>query len=396
MNAKEYLNLDEAIAYLKTTRSTLYKWLQAGKVPAHKLGRQWRFDKAELDRYLNDSEAENVAASGIQKLNRFFAQRRSQYPEEYVMQSKLDLVEQGKSESIDDLALQIISDAMESRSFDLHFQPVRGAYKLIHNNGGTSKRKITDLSDEVFRRLDHYYREISIQKANEDTRQFVIGDNGEYQVNYQSIDTPAGRFVTLRPLTSENLNISLDMIAPDENYKETMRRWCQLDKGLAVISGPLGNSGKNTTMHALINQVKSEEGIIFTFEPGIEFFMESVNQIEILPAMTEERIEELVRAVRLSIPSLVCLWEAGDSKNMDLVLKHVYDLSNWTKIFIMINGDSANAVISKLNGISGRNIEENMIGICTQELVRNRTLKSGKAQQRLKYEFYSGPMDSKK
>ncbi|MBC7370981.1 MAG: helix-turn-helix domain-containing protein, partial [Bdellovibrionaceae bacterium] len=49
MDNHDYLDFDEAVGYLKTTSSTLYKWLQNGKVPGHKLGRQWRFSKDELE-----------------------------------------------------------------------------------------------------------------------------------------------------------------------------------------------------------------------------------------------------------------------------------------------------------------------------------------------------------
>ena len=49
MDNNEYLDFDQAVCFLKTTPSTLYKWLQAGKIPGHKLGRQWRFLKDELD-----------------------------------------------------------------------------------------------------------------------------------------------------------------------------------------------------------------------------------------------------------------------------------------------------------------------------------------------------------
>ena len=49
MDNNEYLDFDEAVSFLKTTPSTLYKWLQAGKIPGHKLGRQWRFLKEELE-----------------------------------------------------------------------------------------------------------------------------------------------------------------------------------------------------------------------------------------------------------------------------------------------------------------------------------------------------------
>ena len=36
---------------LNTSSSTLYRWLREEKVPAHKLGRQWRFLREELERW---------------------------------------------------------------------------------------------------------------------------------------------------------------------------------------------------------------------------------------------------------------------------------------------------------------------------------------------------------
>ena len=53
MESSEYLDFDDAVQFLKTTPSTLYKWLQAGKIPGHKLGRQWRFLKDELELHVS-------------------------------------------------------------------------------------------------------------------------------------------------------------------------------------------------------------------------------------------------------------------------------------------------------------------------------------------------------
>jgi len=45
----KWLKLKEAADYLKMGRSTLYKLTRDGKMPAHKAGREWRFDAEELD-----------------------------------------------------------------------------------------------------------------------------------------------------------------------------------------------------------------------------------------------------------------------------------------------------------------------------------------------------------
>ncbi|PTO38115.1 helix-turn-helix domain-containing protein [Enterococcus mundtii] len=49
----EIWDTKEAAAYLKTTTRTLTKDAELGKVPAAKVGREWRFSSIALFRYLN-------------------------------------------------------------------------------------------------------------------------------------------------------------------------------------------------------------------------------------------------------------------------------------------------------------------------------------------------------
>jgi len=52
-----WLTLEETAQYLKIGKSTLYELARNGKVPAHKMGRVWRFDPKELDKWLKSGEA---------------------------------------------------------------------------------------------------------------------------------------------------------------------------------------------------------------------------------------------------------------------------------------------------------------------------------------------------
>lgn len=51
-NDDRVLTFKEAEMYLKIPRSSLYKLLQEGRIPARKVGRHWRFIKTELDEWL--------------------------------------------------------------------------------------------------------------------------------------------------------------------------------------------------------------------------------------------------------------------------------------------------------------------------------------------------------
>ena len=47
-----FLTTDEVLEYLQINRRTVYRLIKAGKIPAVRVGRQWRFRKVELDTQL--------------------------------------------------------------------------------------------------------------------------------------------------------------------------------------------------------------------------------------------------------------------------------------------------------------------------------------------------------
>ena len=50
----EVMNADEASAWLKIPKSTLYKLCSDGELPAAKVGRHWRFHSETLEKWLMD------------------------------------------------------------------------------------------------------------------------------------------------------------------------------------------------------------------------------------------------------------------------------------------------------------------------------------------------------
>jgi excisionase family DNA binding protein len=58
----DVLDLDQAVVFLKTTKPTMYRWIGLGKVLGFKAGRQWRFYRRDLRKFL---EYEDPTAAGI-------------------------------------------------------------------------------------------------------------------------------------------------------------------------------------------------------------------------------------------------------------------------------------------------------------------------------------------
>lgn len=49
----EIMTLEEVARYLKLKPQTIYTWAQNKKIPAAKLGKEWRFRKSVIDKWFN-------------------------------------------------------------------------------------------------------------------------------------------------------------------------------------------------------------------------------------------------------------------------------------------------------------------------------------------------------
>lgn len=47
-----WLSVDEIAAYLGVRRDTIYRWIDRHLMPAHRMGRLWKFKKDEVDEWV--------------------------------------------------------------------------------------------------------------------------------------------------------------------------------------------------------------------------------------------------------------------------------------------------------------------------------------------------------
>ena len=51
---KTVMNIKEVADYLGVHTSTIYKYAQKGKIPAFKIGSDWRFTKKHIDKWIEE------------------------------------------------------------------------------------------------------------------------------------------------------------------------------------------------------------------------------------------------------------------------------------------------------------------------------------------------------
>jgi excisionase family DNA binding protein len=62
MNEDSFLTTEEVLDYLQVNLRTVYRLIKAGKIPAVRVGRQWRFRKRDIDHWLDTSRSASRSA----------------------------------------------------------------------------------------------------------------------------------------------------------------------------------------------------------------------------------------------------------------------------------------------------------------------------------------------
>jgi excisionase family DNA binding protein len=59
------LVVDEVARFLRTHPTTIYRLIKSKKIPAFRVGSEWRFDREEVDRWIKTQQ--NIASGTVQK-----------------------------------------------------------------------------------------------------------------------------------------------------------------------------------------------------------------------------------------------------------------------------------------------------------------------------------------
>jgi len=55
---ERWLSVEEIGTHLGVSKETIYRWLDKKKIPAHRVGRLWKFKATEVDKWIKNGGAE--------------------------------------------------------------------------------------------------------------------------------------------------------------------------------------------------------------------------------------------------------------------------------------------------------------------------------------------------
>jgi len=56
-------SVEEIAGHLGVSKETIYRWLDRGGIPAHRIGRLWKFKTTEIDNWVRAGEAKEESTS---------------------------------------------------------------------------------------------------------------------------------------------------------------------------------------------------------------------------------------------------------------------------------------------------------------------------------------------
>lgn len=62
MNAEPWVSVDDIAAHLGVAKDSVYRWIERKGLPAHKMGRLWKFKISEVDDWVRGGNASSASS----------------------------------------------------------------------------------------------------------------------------------------------------------------------------------------------------------------------------------------------------------------------------------------------------------------------------------------------
>ncbi|MCJ7790362.1 MAG: type II secretion system ATPase GspE [Candidatus Atribacteria bacterium] len=282
---------------------------------------------------------------------------------------KLEAISKGAP--IIQLVNMLIVQGVKDRASDIHIEPnERGLLirfridGMLHDNRILPNRiKAAIISRvKILAKMD-----IAERRLPQDGRFQVKFGLREVDLRVSTIPTVFGEKVVLRILDKSKGLIELKNLGFLAEQLDQFKSIILKSYGIILLTGPTG-SGKTTTLYAALNKVNSNEKNIITVEDPVEYKLNRVNQIQILPKI-DLTFANALRSILRQDPDVIMVGEIRDSETAQIAVQAA--LTGHLVFSTLHTNDAASALTRLIDmGIEPFLISSSVIGVIAQRLVR--------------------------
>ncbi len=202
------------------------------------------------------------------------------------MEGDLDLTDEAEGASIIRFVNQILSEAIELRATDVHFEPFEDILRVRYRIDGVLKEaaipsEVKRFHAAIISRLKILsFLDIAEKRLPQDGRVKIRISGREIDVRVSVIPMLHGEAVVLRLLDQSSVLLGPEQLGLSREDHQAFNRILGLPHGIILVTGPTG-SGKTTTLYAALSQINDIERKIVTIEDPIEYQLRGINQIQV-------------------------------------------------------------------------------------------------------------------
>jgi excisionase family DNA binding protein len=316
--AGELMDMASAIELLKTTRPTFYRWLRSGKIKGMKVGRQWRFYREDIERFLKGEEPRIELPTDITPLTRALRERLKDL-------GVGDLPEKDEGE-VKTTVNYMIMLARKMDATDIHIAPQlkeaggEATAVLRYRVDGVlqpgAEFDVRLLSAIVARWKTMAACDVHEQVKPQDGRIMIRCGEDEFDLRVCFLPATLGESVTVRLRDRSTAILTLDRIDYAPRDKELLLKALGAPWGLILIEGGAG-SGKTTVLYACLNHLAGPQCKIVTVEDPVEMLLPWAVQVQVRPDQGVTFARALRSVVR-SAPNVIMIGQVRDLETLTL------------------------------------------------------------------------------
>lgn len=265
----------------------------------------------------------------------------------------------------------IFVQAIKDRASDIHIEPfeqeLRVRYRIdgvLHDVLTPPKRYHTAITSriKIMSKMN-----IAEKRLPQDGRiKIRVGDR-EIDIRVSTVPTAFGERVVMRLLDKHGSMLRLEQLGMSGYTLKNMHDIIHRSHGIILVTGPTG-SGKTTTLYAALTKINFTDKNIITIEDPIEYQLDGISQIQVLPKINLTFSNGL-RSILRQDPDVIMVGEIRDIETAEIAIQA--SLTGHLVFSTLHTNDSAGAVTRLIDmGVEPYLVSSSVIAILAQRLVR--------------------------
>jgi general secretion pathway protein E len=295
-------------------------------------------------------------------------------------------------------ALQMVHDALEKRTTDIHLEPTKeemtvrfridgilhasnpfgramgesvvNIFKVLSDMDITEKRKPQDgsFSAEVYTR-----RKPRPKKKDDEEETADVPEEPQAPASRQidfrvaTAGSVAGEKMVMRILDGALQMADLKRLGMRPKLREQLHQLAMQPHGLLIVCGPTG-AGKSTTLYACLSEIDRYQKNVITVENPVEYSIPNVTQIEVNPKAGKTFASEL-RSILRQDPDVIYIGEIRDQETAEIACQAA---QTGHMVFTTIHANDTVTALARLIdlGVAPFTVSGSVTAVLGQRLVR--------------------------